>query len=123
MMQETHLRQASESPPISSKMDNWKGEISFWKQEIKSLHRLTVYGVVGCALEERPSLRAIQQELITFENEQIPVVEHAVSTLDKNAQNNQYYSVEEIVEQTRRAYMAIKTRLLPFFPKVISVHL
>jgi len=130
-MKETHPIQhhkpASEQPPVRSKISNWKEEISFWKQEIRSLRRLTVYGVVGCALEERAGLQAVQQELIDFESEQIPAAERAVSALEKNEAKdtlkNHHHKVEEGMEQMRRAYMAIKTKLLPYFPKVVSVRL
>lgn len=122
-----HHKPVSGQPSVRSKISNWQEEISFWKQEVKSLHRLTVYGVIGCAPEERADLQTIQQELIDFESEQIPTAERAVAALEKNEAkdtlNNHHHKVEEGIERTRRAYMAIKAKLLPYLPKVVSVHL
>jgi len=105
----------------------WKEEIQYWKLEMAQLQRLTVFGAIRCTKREKELLLTIEQELTTFIQEQIPLLERAIHPLERilegKALGCKFRQVEEQIERMRKTYYDLKMQLLPFLAKFISVQI
>lgn len=108
-----------------SKINNWKNELEFWKQEAESLGRILMFGALHCSVTEKEYVQIIGQSLSDFCKEQIPSMESAMDALSQSLQAKapgyKFRKLEEKMEQLRTTYYTLKMKLLPFFPKFMAI--
>lgn len=106
------------------KLTVWKEEIQFWKAEIIHLQRLILFGNNRIKPQEKETLTAIDQQLTTFVQVQIPLLEQALPPLERvlkgKALGCRFRRVEEQIETLRKTYYSLKMQLLPFLAKFVS---
>lgn len=109
------------------KIEVWKEEIHFWKQEAMQLKHLTVLGALSGKQEEKDLLMLLEKQLVDFVQVQLPPLEKELLPLERilegKALGCKFRKTETHIEQLRKTYYTIKLQILPFLSKFGSAHI
>ncbi len=109
------------------KITGWKEETRAWETEGKVFLRLIQVFKMNCKPREKEVLEDSGSRLIQFQQHTLQEIRESIQTLELalagKFTSGLFRKTESRIEAGRRTYLELKSRVLPFFPKLFTVRI
>ncbi len=116
-----------ENPVMIEKITGWKEETRFWETEGNAFLRLVQVFKMNCKPREKEILEDSEFRLIQFQLHTMKEIGDSIRTLELalagKFTSGLFRKTESRIEAGRRVYRELKSRILPFFPKLFTVQI